>query len=100
MRITVADTGAGMDRDTLGRIFEAFFTTKEDTGTGLGLWVSHEIIRKHRGEVRVRSRAGTVDARSGTIFQIFLPDDETLGLAARPATESNGGQAEETGQDG
>ena len=100
MRITVADTGAGMDRETLERIFEAFFTTKEDTGTGLGLWVSHEIIRKHRGEVRVRSRAGTMDARSGTIFQIFLPDDETLGSPARMATDSNAGQAEETRQDG
>lgn len=78
LRITFADTGAGMDADTRSRIFEAFFTTKEDTGTGLGLWVSQEIIAKHRGTVRVRSRVADSGRPSGTVFQIFLPDDESL----------------------
>jgi signal transduction histidine kinase len=83
IRFTVADTGAGMEPDVREHIFEAFFTTKEVTGTGLGLWVSQEIILKHHGSVRVRSRsAGPADgpARtdSGTVFEIFIPDDQEL----------------------
>ena len=67
-----------MERCVRQRVFEAFFTTKEITGTGLGLWVSHEIILKHKGTVRVRSIAAGLGKPSGTVFQIFLPDDETL----------------------
>ena len=52
------------------RIFEAFFTTKEVTGTGLGLWVSHEIIVKHGGSVQVRSRT----AGLGKALWNRLPD--------------------------
>ena len=59
VRFTVADTGTGMEPEVLERIFEAFFTTKEVTGTGLGLWVSHEIILKHHGIVHVHSRTAT-----------------------------------------
>lgn len=71
--ITVADNGSGMTARTQQRIFEPFFTTKGLTGTGLGLWVSCEIINRHKGDLRVRSsqRAG----RSGTVFTIFLPYD-------------------------
>jgi signal transduction histidine kinase len=72
--ITVADTGIGMSEETRRRIFEAFFTTKEATGTGLGLWVSEEIVRKHSGTMRVKSRQD--DGKSGTSFMIFLPDGE------------------------
>ena len=81
IRFAVADTGSGMEPEVRERIFEAFFTTKEVTGTGLGLWVSHEIIEKHRGLVHVRSRAAhrsTENRTSGTVFQIFLPDDPAL----------------------
>jgi PAS domain S-box-containing protein len=82
VRIVVADNGAGMDQEVRQHIFEAFFTTKETTGTGLGLWVSHEIILKHHGRMRVRSRAANGDysqgSRSGTVFQIFIPDDPSL----------------------
>ena len=85
VRFTVADTGFGMEQDVRERVFEAFFTTKEDTGTGLGLWVSHEIILKHRGIVHVRSKAGTPGVPSGTVFQIFIPDDERLITLPRPA---------------
>jgi len=87
VRITIADTGIGMTPDVRNRIFEAFFTTKEDVGTGLGLWVSHEIIQKHRGVIHVRSRAGVRGQPSGTAFQLFLPDDETLAARARPTPE-------------
>jgi PAS domain S-box-containing protein len=84
VRITVADTGYGMEDGVRDRVFEAFFTTKENTGTGLGLWVSHEIILKHRGIIHVRSKAGGPGAPSGTVFQIFLPDDEKLIQLPRP----------------
>jgi PAS domain S-box-containing protein len=86
VRFTVADTGNGMEQEVRERVFEAFFTTKEDTGTGLGLWVSHEIILRHRGVVHVRSTAGGGEKPSGTVFQIFLPDNEKLITLPRSST--------------
>ncbi len=68
--ILIADSGIGMTPATLARIFEAFFSTKGITGTGLGLWVSREIIAKHNGRVQVRTRQG---APSGTVFRIIFP---------------------------
>lgn len=84
VRITVADTGTGMTGEVRARLFEAFFTTKGATGTGLGLWVSYEIILKHHGTVHVRSRVETDQDSSGTVFQIFFPDNEelTVGVSA------------------
>jgi PAS domain S-box-containing protein len=70
-RVVVADTGCGIDPDNLHRIFEPFFTTKKDTGTGLGLWVSRELIEKHGGHLSVRSSAA--GRRTGTVFSLFLP---------------------------
>ena len=78
VRVSVSDTGSGMSRETMSKVFEAFFTTKQATGTGLGLWVSEEIIRKHSGTVRVKSRVGE---RSGTCFTVFFPDG---GLIVEP----------------
>jgi two-component system CheB/CheR fusion protein len=71
MRVTLSDTGVGMDRATMRRIFEPFFTTKPETGTGLGMWVVAQLVERHGGTVRVRSaqRYGA----SGTAFSIFLP---------------------------
>ncbi len=83
IRFTFGDTGTGMEPDVRERVFEAFFTTKEVTGTGLGLWVSHEIIVKHKGTVRVRSVVEGNGRPSGTVFQVFLPDDETLTYLVR-----------------
>jgi PAS domain S-box-containing protein len=77
VRVMVADSGSGMTPAVQRRIFEPFFTTKEATGTGLGLWVSAEIIQKHHGVVRVRSRSAQ-DKRggpSGTVFMVFLPNE-------------------------
>jgi PAS domain S-box-containing protein len=71
IRITVADNGSGIPRDHLRQIFEPFYTTKKDTGTGLGLWVSHGIVQKHGGSIHVRSRAE--GSSTGTVFSIFLP---------------------------
>ncbi len=73
IRLTIADTGVGMSCDTLTRIFEPFFSTKGITGAGLGLWVSREIIDKHQGNMRARSRPATVEHPGGTIFRLFLP---------------------------
>jgi signal transduction histidine kinase len=70
-RISVADTGCGIGSENLARIFEPFFTTKKDTGTGLGLWVSRELIEKHGGYLDVRS--ATTGRRTGTVFTMFLP---------------------------
>jgi PAS domain S-box-containing protein len=71
VRIAVADNGCGIHPDYIERIFEPFFTTKKDTGTGLGLWVSRELIEKRGGYLTVRS---SVDGRRpGTVFSLFLP---------------------------
>jgi signal transduction histidine kinase len=88
VRFTVADTGMGMAPAVRERIFEAFFTTKEVTGTGLGLWVSQEVIVKHHGLVHVRSRIAQSGKSSGTVFQIFLPDDPGLTDVTRPIAPS------------
>ncbi|ADW69140.1 PAS/PAC sensor signal transduction histidine kinase [Granulicella tundricola MP5ACTX9] len=69
--LTVADTGTGMSPETLKKLYTAFYTTKGIGGTGLGLWVSAEIVQRHKGRLLVRSsqRAGA----SGTVFELFLP---------------------------
>jgi PAS domain S-box-containing protein len=73
VRVTVADTGSGIAPNALRHIFEPFFTTKEATGTGLGLWVSDQIIRKHHATAHVRSC--TAGPRAGTVFTVFFPAD-------------------------
>jgi PAS domain S-box-containing protein len=70
---TVADTGSGIAKETIRRIFEPFFTTKGTIGTGLGLWLSKEIIVRHRGAIRLRSSQSA--AHHGTVLAIFLPFD-------------------------
>jgi PAS domain S-box-containing protein len=75
VRFQVADTGSGMPAQVIKRIFEPFFTTKEVTGTGLGLWVSSEIVVKHKGSMRVRSHPEHNGGASGTIFELFFPDE-------------------------
>ena len=77
VRLTVADTGMGMSPATQARIFEPFFTTKGILGTGLGLWITQELITKEEGRLRVRSRENQLlqpgGARHGTVFAMFLP---------------------------
>ena len=72
VRITIADTGSGIPPKDMPRLFEPFFTTKEEFGTGLGLWISHGIVQKHGGRIRVRSR--TLPGHSGTVFSVYLPE--------------------------
>jgi signal transduction histidine kinase len=80
-RVTIADSGPGIDSLHRSRIFEPFFTTKKEVGTGLGLWVSKGIVERHGGTIRLRSR--TTPGCSGTVFSIFLPADAADGHRRR-----------------
>lgn len=73
VRLTIADSGPGIPEAIRARIFEPFFTTKQDVGTGLGLWISKNIVEKHSGSLRLRS--STIPGKSWTVFSIFLPSD-------------------------
>lgn len=69
VKLSITDTGPGIDPETMKRIFEPFFSTKEETGSsGLGLSVAHGIIKNHGGEITVESEPG-----QGTAFHVFLP---------------------------
>jgi len=83
VRVTVADTGSGIPPHVMQHIFEPFFTTKEAVGTGLGLWVSEEIVNKHNGTIRVRSLARGEDGGGGTVFTVFFPLDLEHAAAAK-----------------
>jgi PAS domain S-box-containing protein len=71
VRVVIFDTGTGIDHCNYNKIFEPFFSTKGQKGTGLGLWVSKGIVQKHGGSIRLHSstRAG----KSGCCFSVFLP---------------------------
>jgi PAS domain S-box-containing protein len=69
--ITIADTGSGISEQTMQKLYKPFFTTKGASGTGLGLWISSEIVARHHGRLLVRSRQRA--SSSGTVFTLFLP---------------------------
>jgi PAS domain S-box-containing protein len=73
VRITILDTGHGIEPQHRKNLFQPFFTTKEDVGTGLGLWITRSIVEKHGGTIRLKSRTGPDE--HGTAFSIFLPLD-------------------------
>jgi signal transduction histidine kinase len=85
--VTVVDTGHGMDKQTVERLSEPFFTTKGNNGTGLGIWISYDILQQHQTIMRVRSRCN--GNKTGTIFSIF-----SLSMACNkggPSSPKNGG---------
>lgn len=84
MRILVSDNGRGIAHEVREHIFEPFFTTKGAVGTGLGLWVTQQLIDKHGGTIRLRSK--TEGAYRGTLFVIDLPLEQPV-AAARIAVE-------------
>ncbi|HEU4983309.1 MAG TPA: MEDS domain-containing protein [Acidobacteriaceae bacterium] len=69
--VIIADNGLGIPAGSVSKLFQPFFTTKEEKGTGLGLWVSRGIIQKHEGWIRMRTSTGR--PHRGTTFCIFLP---------------------------
>ncbi len=71
VRITIADDGTGIAPGSMPRIFEPLFTTKGSLGTGLGLWVTKQLVDKHGGTIRVRSSAN--GSHRGTTFSVVLP---------------------------
>ncbi|HEY7489603.1 MAG TPA: ATP-binding protein, partial [Candidatus Tectomicrobia bacterium] len=82
VRLTVRDTGGGIDPAIMGRIFDPYFTTKEvGQGTGMGLAVVHGIVTQHGGAISVQSMRG-----QGTSFQVSLPVRDTEPLPASPPT--------------
>jgi two-component system NtrC family sensor kinase len=68
VHIQIRDTGNGIPEEHLPHIFEPFFSTKDEKGTGLGLWVSQGIVQAHGGSIKLRSRPGR-----GTTFSVTLP---------------------------
>ena len=71
VRFLFSDNGPGISPASVPHIFEAFYTTKETKGSGIGLWLSSEVIKKHRGRIRLRTRVE--GPYKGTLFDVFFP---------------------------
>lgn len=75
VEVSIADTGCGMAPEVLERAFEPFYTTKGNAGTGLGLWLSREILKKHGFTLKVRSKL-----QQGTVFSISMPNEAVMAI--------------------
>jgi PAS domain S-box-containing protein len=74
--VTIADNGSGIRPEVQSHLFQPFFTTKGERGTGLGLWVSRGIINKHGGTISLKS--DTSEAAHGTVVSVFLASNPTI----------------------
>ena len=82
VRLTVKDTGSGIAADHLDRIFDPYFTTKElGKGTGMGLAISHSIVKSHKGSIIVQS-----DPARGTTFHVFFPVTSEIPVEEKECT--------------
>jgi PAS domain S-box-containing protein len=77
VRVTVLDNGGGIPLDVRRKLFSPFYTTKGESGTGLGLWVTRGIVDKHEGSIHFISAVSP--GRSGTAFSVFLPFEQVEG---------------------
>jgi PAS domain S-box-containing protein len=84
VQFSVEDDGPGVAPENIALIFEPFFTTKKDVGTGLGLWVSREIIDRHGGTIKVVSPSD--NGSSGSVFNVFLPASGDVDTASPEGT--------------
>jgi signal transduction histidine kinase len=88
-RLTVADTGDGIRKEIRAQLFRQFFTTKGSSGTGLGLWLTNDIVARNGGKLRFRSRT---EVPKGTVFALYVP-------SAPPREEARpNGSAEQPGE--
>ena len=78
-KLTVSDDGPGIASEDMPHIFEPFFTTKKDVGTGLGLWLSRQIVEEHGGRITFSSASG---AEKGAAFSVFIPSENHDSAAA------------------
>lgn len=84
VRISVVDHGTGISKSARRKLFEPFFTTKGNTGTGLGLWLTKDIIDRHHGLIQVRNH----NCPHGAVFSIWIPEKppKTNGTQLQPVT--------------
>ena len=86
MTIRVSDTGTGIPKENMARLFDPFFTTKQvGMGTGLGLAVTHGIVKMHRGQISVESNADPAAGPTGTTFTVDVAPARSR-HAGTPAT--------------
>ena len=71
VEILVRDNGTGISRENLDRVFEPFFSTKGQRGTGIGLWVARQLLEKRGGSINLKS--STEFPASGTTVSVFIP---------------------------
>ncbi len=89
-RITIADTGGGIRQEIRPNLFTQFFTTKGARGTGLGLWLTRDIVLRNGGKLRFRSRT---ESPSGTVFSMYLPAAPPLEYAHHNPVHPEGERA-------
>jgi signal transduction histidine kinase len=94
-RILVADTGPGISPESRKKLFEPFYTTKGEEGTGLGLWITSHLVQKHRGSIQYRSRCVNDNQKDGSIFSVWLPLTHDFDFAT--SSEHHGGAITLTG---